>query len=48
MDDDGSVCDLGVCDLEYPSINSFLNRRKKDRNPKTIDCPICKEKGRIA
>src|SRR5919197_4234637 len=40
---DGSVCDF----VEYASIDSFLNRRKRERNPKTIDCPVCGEKGRI-
>jgi hypothetical protein len=42
--DDGSVCDFE----EYPSIDSFLSRQKKKREPKITDCPVCGEKGRIA
>jgi hypothetical protein len=32
MHDGGSVCDFE----EYPSIDSFLNRQKKERNPKMM------------
>jgi hypothetical protein len=43
--DDGSVCEFE----EYLSIDSFLNRQKKNRDPKIIDCcPVCEEKGRIS
>ena len=42
--DDASVCDFE----EYASIDSFLNRKKKTKDPKIIDCPVCGEKGRIA
>jgi hypothetical protein len=44
MHDDGSLCDFE----EYQSLDSFLNRKKRERNPKIIDsCPVCGEKGRI-
>jgi hypothetical protein len=43
MHDDGSVCDFE----EYPSINSFLNRQKKERNPKMMNCPLCGQEGLI-
>jgi endogenous inhibitor of DNA gyrase (YacG/DUF329 family) len=45
MHDDGSICDF----VEYPSISSFfLDRTKKKRDPKIIDCPACGKKGRIS
>jgi hypothetical protein len=45
MHDDVSVCDFE----EYPSIDSFLNRKKRGRDLKILDCcPVCGEKGRIA
>jgi hypothetical protein len=43
MHDDGSVCDFE----EYPSIDSFLNRKKKERNPKMMKCPLCGQEGII-
>jgi hypothetical protein len=43
MHDDGSVCDFE----EYPSIDSFLNRQKKERNPKMMNCPLCGQEGLI-
>jgi hypothetical protein len=43
--DNGTVCEFE----EYPSITSFFNRNKtRKRNPKMIECPVCREVGRIA
>jgi hypothetical protein len=39
--DDGSICEF----VEYPSVSTFLVRGSKD--PKIMDCPACREKGRI-
>jgi|SRR5690242_15149468 hypothetical protein len=44
MHDDGSTCDFE----EYSSIDSFLNRGKKnERNPELMNCPLCGQEGRI-
>jgi hypothetical protein len=43
--DDGSSCEFE----EYSSIDSFLKRKRKKRDPKIIDrCPVCGDEGRIA
>lgn len=41
--DNGSVCDFE----EYQSIHSFINRKTRKRNPKTISCPVCGQEGLI-
>lgn len=33
---------------EYPSISTFLIREKRNRDPKIMICPICKQNGRIS
>jgi hypothetical protein len=43
MHDDGSVCDFE----EYASIDSFLNRKNKEKNPKMMNCPLCGQEGLI-
>ena len=43
--DDGKICEF----VEYASVDSFLNERgKKKKDPKMIECPSCKQEGRIA
>ena len=41
--DDGNICEF----VEYPSISTFLDRNKKQQNPKNIECPVCGKRGRI-
>jgi hypothetical protein len=42
--DDGSVCEFE----EYSSVTTFFNRNKRrERDPKIMDCPLCGEKGLI-
>ncbi len=41
---DGKICEF----VEYPSITTFFNRKKRrERDPKMMDCPQCGQEGRI-
>jgi hypothetical protein len=41
--DDETVCKFE----EYSSISMFLVRSKRTRDPKIMECPVCKQNGRI-
>ena len=44
-DDDGKICEF----VEYASVSSFLMERgRKKKDPKMMNCPLCGEEGRIA
>jgi hypothetical protein len=39
----GKICEF----VEYASISSFMERGKKKKDPKMMDCPKCGQEGRI-
>jgi hypothetical protein len=41
--DDRKICEF----VEYASISSFMERGKKKKDPKMMDCPKCGHEGRI-
>jgi hypothetical protein len=41
--DNGKICEF----VEYASISSFMERGKKKKDPKMMDCPRCGHEGRI-
>lgn len=40
---DEKICEF----VEYASVSSFMERSKKKKDPKMMECPLCRQEGRI-